>query len=167
MTHTAQASQRHLATPSITTSATPSQYWFPAFLRDDARPAGKCTRQCCSVHLLSFRLEGSGHSLVKRDQEEVCPISRGVIFQTPIPSITERRSLFPQSFTRSTNSVPCGSPAVSGDTTGLPCSTCISERVGSLLFAGGATSTMVYSAKTIPDCLPFGSSLSALLACSA
>lgn len=35
---------------------------------------------------------------------------------------TDRGSLFPYSFTRSVNSVPCGSPAVSGNVTGLPCS---------------------------------------------
>lgn len=80
-THTAQASQRHLSTPGFTTSVTPSQYSCPAFLRDDARHARRCTRQCCSVHLLSFRLDGSKNSLVKRDHEEVCPLSRGVISQ--------------------------------------------------------------------------------------
>ncbi|WP_196244989.1 hypothetical protein [Brucella anthropi] len=40
-----------------------------------------------------------------------------------IPTITAGLSLSPLSFTRSANSVPYGSPAVSGSATGLPCST--------------------------------------------
>ena len=35
----------------------------------------------CSIHLLPLRLDGSTNSLVKRDHEEVCPISREVILQ--------------------------------------------------------------------------------------
>jgi hypothetical protein len=31
--------------------------------------------------LLSPRLDGSKNSLVKRDQEKVCPLSRGVMLQ--------------------------------------------------------------------------------------
>ena len=58
------------------------------------------------------------------------------------PSITERRSLSPHSSTRSANSVPCGPPAVSGSATGLPCSTCASERAGPSFFADGILPTM-------------------------
>jgi hypothetical protein len=79
--HTAQASQRHLSTPGFTTTVKPSRYSFSASLRGNARHAGWCTRPCCCVHLLSFRLDGSKNSLVKRDQEEVCPLSREVMFQ--------------------------------------------------------------------------------------
>ena len=45
------------------------------------RHAGKCTRPCCSVPLLSPRKEGSINSLMNRDHEEVCTLSRGVRFQ--------------------------------------------------------------------------------------
>ncbi len=41
----------------------------------------KGTRQCCSVHLLSSHNEGSVNSLVKRDHEDVSPLSREVMFQ--------------------------------------------------------------------------------------
>ena len=84
-----------------------------------------------------------------------------------ILSITERPSLFPHSFTRSNNSVPYGSPAINGNTTGLPCSTCISERGGPLYFAGGTTFTMDYWIEPILARTPFGSSLAASLACLA
>jgi len=80
--------------------------------------------------------------------------------------ITGRPSLFPCSYTRNANNVPCGSPALGGNVTGLPCSTWVSERVGSFLFAGGVPSMMVQHTKTMPCRLPFGSSLSAHLACS-
>ena len=45
------------------------------------RHARRCTRPCCSVQLLSLRLDGSINSLVKRDHKEVGPISREVILQ--------------------------------------------------------------------------------------
>jgi len=70
------------------------------------------------------------------DLVEVCSLSRQMIFQRP--------SLFPHSFTRSTNSLLYSSPAETGSATGLPCSTWISERVGLLDFAGGTTSTRGY-----------------------
>ena len=43
------------------------------------------------------------------DHAEVCPLARRAMFQ-PV-SITDKHSLSPQSFTRSTNSIPCGLPA--------------------------------------------------------
>ena len=45
------------------------------------RHAERCTRSWCCVHLLSSRLEGSTNSLVKRDREDVCPLSRGMMLQ--------------------------------------------------------------------------------------
>jgi len=45
------------------------------------RRARRCTCLCCSTHLLSFRKDGSKNSLVMRDHEEVCPLSRRVISQ--------------------------------------------------------------------------------------
>ena len=52
--------------------------------------------------------------LVMKDQMEVCPLSREVMLlrgSTSIRLITSRRSLSPSSFTRTSHSVPCGSPA--------------------------------------------------------
>src|ERR1700686_4200991 len=45
------------------------------------RHAGRRTRPCCCTHLLSSRIDGSENSLVRRDHEEVCPLSRGVMLQ--------------------------------------------------------------------------------------
>lgn len=47
---------------------------------------------------------------MKRDHEEVCPLSREM-FSTPIRPITGRRLLFPQSSTHTSISVPCSSLA--------------------------------------------------------
>jgi len=61
---------------------------------------------------------------------EVCSLSRGVMLpcgSTPIRPITGRHSLFPHSFTRTTNSIPCGLPAPRGSDTGLPCSTWVTR----------------------------------------
>ena len=46
-----------------------------------ATTPGSAHTQCCGVHLLSSCLNGSRHSLVKRDQTEVCPLSCEVILQ--------------------------------------------------------------------------------------
>ena len=46
-----------------------------------------------------------------RDQTEVGTLSRRGKVRTPIPSITDRHSLFLSSSTRTSNSLPCGSPA--------------------------------------------------------
>jgi len=89
------------------------------------RHARRRTCQCCSIHLLSSCKKGSTHSLVKRDPEEVCPLSRE-IFLFPIHPITRWPLLFPQSFTRTTIGVPYGSLAgIPGGNTGLPCSTSV------------------------------------------
>src|SRR6202795_2201019 len=45
------------------------------------RHAGRRTRPCCCTHLLSSRIDGSANSLVRRDHEEVCPLSRRVMLQ--------------------------------------------------------------------------------------
>jgi len=70
----------------------PSQYALAALLPDDEyrpncavpRHARRRTCQCYSIHLLSSCEKGSTNSLVKRDPEEVCPLSRGMFFN-PYP----------------------------------------------------------------------------------
>lgn len=63
----------------------------------------------CSVICFSF-LEDYSNSLVMKDPVEVCPLSRRVMLpgSTLIRSITDWHSLFPPSFTRTANSIPCG-----------------------------------------------------------
>ena len=51
--------------------------------------------------------------------------------------------------------VPCGSPAVTGSTMGLPCSTSVSERGGPFLFAGGLSSMVAQFTKATPYRVPF------------
>ena len=64
--------------------------------------------------------------------------------------VTERRSLSPHSFTHRANSVPCGSPAVTGSTMGLPSSTRISGWVGPVLYTGGIVSMRSHTTKPLP-----------------
>ncbi len=53
------------------------------------------------------------------DHVEVCPLSRRENVSTRIPSITDRPSLSPPSFTRIANSFPCSQPAHGGQRYGL------------------------------------------------
>lgn len=55
-------------------------YMAPNIGPTDAIPrhVRRCTHSCCSVHLLSFCDDGSTNSFVKRDHEEVCPLSRQI-----------------------------------------------------------------------------------------
>src|SRR5664280_2301562 len=90
----------------------------------DAVPcrAGRCTRQCNSVHLLSFCKRGSTNSLVTRDHKEVCPLSRGVTFK-PLSARLQggiRFFLFPLP-TPPSASLAVRLPDVPGGDTGLPC----------------------------------------------
>jgi hypothetical protein len=82
-----------------------------------------------------------------------------------IPPFTGRHSLFPPSSAHKAISVPHGAPAVAGSLLGLPCFASVSERVGPFLFADGNLSTMACVFRDHPHRIPFGSSLSARLAC--
>ena len=79
----------------------------------DGRPVhfriGGCTNRIIRCHLL-FPLVGFPDSLVRKDQREVCPLSRSDVAEgsTPIHSITERHSLFPSSSTRTAINLPYG-----------------------------------------------------------
>ncbi len=68
---------------------------------------------CISSH------KDSVSSLVNHDQMEVSLLSQRSDVATPIRSITERHSLFPASFTRCPNSVPCGNACPEGRGIGL------------------------------------------------
>jgi hypothetical protein len=71
---------------------------------------GGCTNGI-SVIICFSPLVGLPDSLVRKDQKEVCPLSRGVMSpkgSTPIRSITERHSLFPSSSARTAIDLPYG-----------------------------------------------------------
>ena len=84
--------------------------------------AGRCSRQCNSVHLLFFCKRGSTNSLVTRDHKEVCPLSRGVTFK-PLSARLQggiRFFLIPLPAPPSA-SLAVRLPDVPGGDTGLPC----------------------------------------------
>jgi hypothetical protein len=57
---------------------------------------------------------GSSNLLARKDQREVCPLTRGMMFSCesiPLSPITGQHSLFPSSFTNHTVSAPYGVPS--------------------------------------------------------
>src|ERR1700690_406170 len=57
----------------------------------------------------------------------------------PIQPITGRRSLSLRSYTHSSDSLPCGRPALAGGELGSPCSISVTQRVRRCLFTGGVS----------------------------
>jgi len=109
--------------------------------------------------------------LMMRHQMEVCPLSRGMMLSgnpdaIPIPPITGWHSLAPSSCARSPIGLPCGSLSQREDYGFTTFRMSTDEWVRSRLFAGGASSAVDDFEASIPGHLPFGSSLSAPLACS-
>ena len=108
--------------------------------------------------------------LVMGHQMEVCPLSRGMMLSgypdaIPIPPITGWHSLAPSSCARSPIGLPCGSLSQREDYGFTTFRMSTHEWVRSRLFAGGASSALDDFEASTPGHLPFGSSLSAPLAC--
>src|SRR6266542_2464628 len=120
-----------------------------------------------SVVICFSSLAGLPDSLVRKDQKEVCPLSRGVMLpKAQLLSIPLRNGIrfFPRPLpaplsTCLTAYLPSGSD------TGLPCSTCMSEWMRSSLSADDRLSTTGKAQVPVPIAHHFGSSLSAPLAC--
>src|SRR5262247_1579084 len=120
-----------------------------------------------SVVICFSSLVGLPDSLGRKDQREVCPLSRGVMSpKAHLLSITLRNGIrfFPRPLpappsTRLAACLPIGSD------TGLPCSTYVSEWVRSSLSADDRLSTTGKAQVPVPIAHHFGSSLSASLAC--
>jgi hypothetical protein len=120
-----------------------------------------------SVVIRFSPLVGLPDSLVRKDQREVCPLSRGVMSpKAQLLSVLLRNGVrfFPRPLpaplsTRLTAYLPNGSD------TGLPCSACPPEWVRSSLSAGDLLSTTGKSRVPVPIAHHFGPSLSASLAC--
>jgi hypothetical protein len=77
---------------------------------------------------------------VKKDPSEVCSLSGWVMLgfaSTHIHPITGWHSLSPISSARILKGVPCGSLAISGGDTGLPCFVLLTGQVRLRLFPGG------------------------------
>ena len=122
----------------------PSQYSFTAVLYGVEPNAvltsyRRRTRQCCSVHLLSARLDGSLNFHVTRHQEEVCPLSREIMLQSLSAPLQDGIRFFliplpasPWAF------LAVRLPTVPGENTGLPCTTnVIYEEVRPCLITDG------------------------------
>ena len=111
----------------------------------------------CSILICFSSREDSVSSLVNHDQLEVCLLSQRSDVATPIRSITERHSLFPASFTRYPNSVPCGSTCPEGRDNGLT----LFHLNDTNDLAPTSTPTAFVSVYSIPTggaagCVPFG-----------
>jgi hypothetical protein len=86
----------------------------------------------------------------------------------PIRPITGRHLLSPASSARTVIGLPCGWLCrVSGGGTGLPCSVFSTRRVGFRLFPGSFCVRVFPYVRGTASRLPFGSGLSASLACHA
>jgi hypothetical protein len=100
------------------------------------------------------------------------PVGRGLTFvpgnvETRIRPITGRPSLLPTSQARTSISSPCGSPSLAGEDTGLPRSAPeVSTGLGTCCRPGSAVDHEVAPLNPPPASVPFGSSLSATLACA-
>ena len=134
---------RHPATPLL--CCLHNTRLQPAYVALDTGPidavprrAGRCTCPCCCTHLLSSRLAGSANSLAKRDHEEVCPLSRRVMFQptTPIHPITGQHSLCPQSCSRTAIGRLCSLLSPKGAIRGFHVPLAEVHRVRCLLWTG-------------------------------
>src|SRR5215510_11833614 len=120
-----------------------------------------------SVVICFSSLAGLPDSLVRKDQREVCPLSRGVMSpEAQLLSIPLQNGVrflpHPLPAPLSTRLAAC---LPSGSDTGLPCSACPPEWVRSSLSAGDRLSTTGKSRAPVPIAHHFGSSLSASLAC--
>ena len=74
---------------------------------------------------------------------------------THVQPITGWHSLFPISSARILIGVPCGSPAISGRDTGLPCSLTLTGQVRLRLFPDGVLSVCLQYGRRQPTMLPF------------
>jgi hypothetical protein len=103
---------------------------------------------------------------------EKAPVGRGLTFvpgnvETRIRPITGRHSLLPTSQARTSISSPCGSPSLAGEDTGLPRSAPeVCAGLGTCCRPGSAVDHEVAPLNPPPASVPFGSSLSATLACA-
>ena len=94
----------------------PSRYAFAAFshrLQPFSNQLFSSPKPCWTAHTLSrsFAIppfKSSVNYLVKRNRMEVCPLSRGMMFQSLSGPITGRRSLFPSLLTCISVSSPHG-----------------------------------------------------------
>src|SRR5215475_930988 len=112
-------------------------------------------------------LVGLPDSLVRKDQREVCPLSRGVISpKAQLLSIPLRKGIcfFPHPLPAPLSTCLAACLPIGSDT-GLPCSACLPEWVRSSLSAGDRLSTTGKAQVPVPIAHHFGSSLSASLAC--
>jgi hypothetical protein len=147
----------------------------PSDLAEDGAPVDGVPvlspgRECTGVKRLSL-LSPFPRRFHKFSRNER-PVGRGLTFvpgdvETRIRPITGRPSLFPTSQARTSVSFPHGSPSLTGEDTGLPRSAPeVSAGLGTCCRPGSAVDHEVAPLNPPPASVPFGSSLSATLACS-
>src|SRR5215831_16402521 len=102
-----------------------------------------------------------------KDQREVSPLSRGVMWRVRNPYPPHYKTafafsllLYPQHYR-----LVLRRAFPHGGATGLPCSASVPEWGRSALFAGSVVATTGGCVAHRPCCIPFGPSLSAPLAC--
>src|SRR5215468_6188973 len=129
-------------------------------------PCGRRTHTLRLRRSFAFPPEKVRHALSSRKTSRKSAPLRGGLCGTHLRPITGRHALVPTSSTRTTHSVPYGSPASSGSGTGLPCFAHVTYRVRLQLFPGGFTSVRSQCGKERPATHHFGQGLSAPLAFS-
>src|SRR5262247_3596747 len=120
-----------------------------------------------SVVICFSSLVGLPDFLVRKDQKEVCSLSRGMMSpKAQLLSILLRNGIrfFPRPLPAPL-SICLTTYLPSGSDTGLPCSACLPEWVRSSLSAGDRLSTTGKAQVPVPIAHHFGPSLSASLAC--
>jgi len=113
---------------------------------------------------------GSTSFLVIKDPMEVCLLFVAADVSNRIFAVTAKRLLFPSSFTRHSVGSPCGLLSLSRErgecrAYPVPLNRAI-DGLGSLFPPVALVFTTSKKALLVPATLPFGSSLSASLACS-
>src|SRR5262249_29620697 len=120
-----------------------------------------------SVVIRFSSLVGLPDSLVRKDQREVCSLSRGVMSsEAQLLSVLLRNGVrfFPHPLPAPLSTSLAACLPIRSDT-GLPCSACLPEWIRSSLSAGDRLSTTGKAQVPVPIAHHFGPSLSASLAC--
>jgi hypothetical protein len=128
-------------------------------------PANDTTALCTVAAICFPTLNSLPYFLVTRHLMEVCSLSRGAKFE-PLSNPLQAGFRFLHHPLPAAPSACLTARFPRGRASGLPCSMCVPEWVRSRLSTGGVSSAADDSVASAPDHMPFGSSLSASLACS-
>lgn len=127
-------------------------------------PANDTTALCTVAAICFPTLNGLLYFLVTRHLMEVCSLSREAKFD-PLSNPLRAGFRFLHHPLPAAPSACLTARFPIGRASGLPCSMCVPEWVRSRLFTGDTSSAVDESTASTLDHLPFGSGLSASLAC--